>query len=77
MRQGATVAELKTKVNNASVKGFIDKIADETTRADCYKLVKLMEQATRAPAKMWGSSIVGFGSYHYTCASGRESDFGP
>jgi hypothetical protein len=73
--QEAIVAELKTKVNNSSVDKFLDKIADETTRADCYKLVALMQQATKAPAKMWGNSIVGFGSYHYTYASGREGDW--
>lgn len=68
------MAELKTKVNNQSVEKFLDKIADETTRADCYKLGELMEQVTKSPAKMWGSSIVGFGSYHYKYTSGREGD---
>lgn len=69
------MAELKTQVNNQSVEKFIDKVTNETMRADCYKLVELMQQATKAPPKMWGSSIVGFGSYHYKYASGREGDW--
>jgi hypothetical protein len=69
------MAELKTKVTNQSVKKFLDQVTDEATRADCYKLVALMKQATKSPAKMWGSRIVGFGSYRYKYASGREGDW--
>ena len=69
------MAELKTKLNDQSVEAFINRQPDEQTRADCLTLVKLMSQATKAEPKMWGSSIVGFGSYHYHYASGREGDW--
>ncbi len=68
-------AELKTKLNDASVEDFINAIEDETIRADCFEIAKMMKQATKAEPKMWGSSIVGFGSYHYKGASGREGDW--
>jgi Domain of unknown function (DU1801) len=64
----------KTTETDASVEAFIAKQPDEATRADCHALVKLMSEVTKQPAKMWGSSIVGFGSYHYVYESGREGD---
>jgi hypothetical protein len=67
--------EIKTKVNDASVEGFLNSAADDSTRADCFEILKLMEEATKEPAKMWGASIVGFGSYHYKGAGGREGDW--
>ncbi len=67
--------ELKTKVNEASVEGFLNSVADEQKRNDCFEILKIMEQATNEAPKMWGSSIVGFGSYHYKGASGREGDW--
>jgi hypothetical protein len=67
--------ELKTKLNDASVEDFINAVEDETIRADCFEIAKLMKQVTKAEPKMWGSSIVGFGSYHYKGASGREGDW--
>ena len=69
------MAELKTKLTRASVDKFLQGIKDEKNRADCYKIKGMMEKATRAQAKMWGTSIVGFGDYHYTYASGREGDW--
>ena len=69
------MAELKTKASNDSVREFLHGIADARLRADCAAVSKLMRQATKARPKMWGSSIVGFGSYHYTYASGREGDW--
>jgi len=69
------MAELKTKVNNASVDKFIKSIKDEQIRDDCYKIVEIMQKATKAEPKMWGTSIVGFGTYHYKYASGREGDW--
>jgi hypothetical protein len=69
------VAELKTKPNDASVEGFLNSIDDKRVRDDCFALVKLMKKVTKARPRMWGSSIVGFGSYHYTYASGREADW--
>lgn len=67
--------EIKTKVNDASVDGFLNSVADDSTRADCFEILKLMEEATKEPPKMWGASIVGFGSYHYKGAGGREGDW--
>lgn len=69
------MAELKTKVNDASVEVFLKSVKDEGTRADCYKLIEIMSKVTKAPPKMWGTSIVGFGSYRYKYASGREGDW--
>lgn len=68
-------AELKTKLNEASVDDFINTVNDEQTRADCFEISKLMTQATKAKPKMWGSSIVGFGEQHLKYASGRELDW--
>jgi hypothetical protein len=69
------MAELKTKQTNESVKDFLNKVADEERRADCFAIAKLMEEVTGEKPKMWGPSIVGFGSYHYKYASGREGDW--
>ena len=68
------MAENKTKQTEASVEAYLAAIADETRRADCRVLVEMMSKATKAPAKMWGTGIVGFGSYHYKYESGREGD---
>ena len=67
-------AELKTKETGASVAKFVDGV-EESRRADCRALVKMLERATKAKAKMWGSSIVGCGDYHYKYESGRENDW--
>ncbi|MBK8780399.1 MAG: DUF1801 domain-containing protein [Anaerolineales bacterium] len=71
----AKSAELKTKVNEASVESFLNSVKDEQARADCFEILKIMKQVTKEEPKMWGSSIVGFGSYHYKGASGREGDW--
>jgi len=68
------VAENKTKRTEASVQSYFAAIDDLTRRQDCEALAKLMTRATRCPPKMWGSSIVGFGTYHYRYESGREGD---
>lgn len=68
-------AELKTKVNDASVTKFLNNVTDEQKRNDCFEILKLMKQITKDEPKMWGSSIVGFGSYHYKGKSGREGDW--
>lgn len=68
------MAELKTKVNDASVEGFLSTIEDEKKRQDSFTLLELMKRATGTEPKMWGSSIVGFGQYHYKYASGHEGD---
>ena len=69
------MAELKTKVNEGSVTAFLDSIPDEAKRNDSYLLFKMMQKATKAEARMWGDSIVGFGDYHYVGKSGREGDW--
>ncbi len=69
------MAELKTKVNNASVTAFLNNIEDEEKRADSFEILKLMQQVTKQEPKMWGSSIIGFGSYHYKGSSGHEGDW--
>lgn len=69
------MAELKTKQNKASVAAFLNAIDDKQKRADAKKVAALMRAATGSRAKMWGTAIVGFGSYHYKYASGREGDW--
>ena len=68
------MAENKTKATKVSVSAFIDAITDKDRRADAKALVKLMQKAAGEKPKMWGPSIIGFGSYHYTYDSGREGD---
>ena len=68
-------AELKTKKNEASVEDFINQIEDETVREDCRKIAEMMQKATKAEPKMWGANIVGFGTYNYKYASGREGEW--
>ncbi len=59
------MAELKTKENNASVRDFINTISDLKKREDSLQLLKIFEEATKEKPKMWGTSIIGFGKYHY------------
>ena len=69
------MAELKTKETTASVSEFLEKIADPQRREDCLAVADIMREVTGEEPKMWGSSIVGFGRYHYKSASGREGDW--
>ena len=69
------MADLKTKPNEASVEAFLNGVEDERKREDSVAILELMLEVTGAEAQMWGSSIIGFGSYHYTYASGREGDW--
>ena len=69
------MAELKTKKTLASVSTFIAGIRNETRRRDSKAVVKLMKKLTGASPKMWGSSIVGFGSYRYQYASGHSGEW--
>jgi hypothetical protein len=71
----AKKSELKAQVNDASVEDFLNSIADEQKREDCFEILKLMKQVTKETPKMWGANIIGFGSYHYKDASGRERDW--
>jgi hypothetical protein len=68
------MAENKTKQTKASVDKFISAIKDENIRKDCYTIIKIMKSITKEEPKMWGPSIIGFGTYHYKYASGREGD---
>lgn len=69
------MAELKTKLNDASVTDFLNKIKNEDQRADSFEILKVMQQVTKQEPKMWGTSIIGFGNVHLKYASGRELDW--
>ena len=69
------MAELKTQKTGASVTKFLASIEDEGKRKDSRTLLQMMKKITGAKPKMWGTSMVGFGSYHYKYASGREGDW--
>jgi hypothetical protein len=69
------MAEIKTKATQASVDNFLNAIKDEQTRKDCWTIAEIMKKATKAEARMWGPSIVGFGSFVYKYADGREMDW--
>ena len=69
------MAELKTKVNKASVEKFLRTIKDEQKREDCSLISKMMEKATKCEAEMWGTAIVGFGRIKYTYANGKEAEW--
>lgn len=64
----------KTTETSKSVTAFINAVSDETRRKDCFSLIELIKKLTRQEPKMWGPSIVGFGSHHYKYESGREGD---
>ena len=70
----AKQVELKTKVNDASVEGFLNSIPNETVREDCLEIIKIMKQVTKQEPKMWGPAIIGFGTTQYKYESGREGD---
>ncbi|NER82486.1 MAG: DUF1801 domain-containing protein [Leptolyngbya sp. SIO1D8] len=69
------MSELKTQPNDASVEAFIQSVNDEKRRNDCLILLPIMQRITQKAPKMWGSSIIGFGSYHYKNRSSREGDW--
>ncbi|GIO38814.1 hypothetical protein J41TS12_36750 [Paenibacillus antibioticophila] len=64
----------KTKETENSVIEFIENVDQPQKREDAYRLLDIFSETTGYPAKMWGSSIIGFGSYHYKYASGHEGD---
>lgn len=68
------MAEPKTKATEASIEEYIASRADEAQAADCKTLMAILEKATGQPPKMWGPSIVGYGSYRYTYESGRTGE---
>jgi len=69
------MAELKTRPNDQSVEAFLNSVEQGQKRDDSFAILELMEEATGEEAKMWGDSIVGFGTYRYKYASGREGDW--
>ena len=70
------MGKLKTVVNHGSVADFIESVEDEGKRQDSDTLLKLFERVTGYPAKLWGTSIIGFGSYHYKSdRSKQEGDW--
>lgn len=68
------MAEIKTKVNEASVEEFLSNVENEQKRKDSFEILKIMQQVTKQEPKMWGPAIIGFGSMHYKYESGREGD---
>ncbi|MFG6147409.1 DUF1801 domain-containing protein [Halobacillus sp. B23F22_1] len=67
--------ELKTKENDGNVIEFLEKVDNPKKRDDAYKLLDIFTETTGYKAKMWGTSIIGFGSYHYKYKSGHEGEF--
>jgi len=68
------MVENKTTPNDQDVEQFLNSVDDERKRKDSFMILELMKQVTGLEPRMWGSSIVGFGSYHYKYESGREGD---
>ncbi|MCA9838473.1 MAG: DUF1801 domain-containing protein [Trueperaceae bacterium] len=68
------MAKLKTQQNEASVEAFLKTVENDKRRADAFQVLELMASVTQETPRMWGPSIVGFGSYHYKYESGREGD---
>lgn len=66
--------EQKTKETDADVIEFIESVENPKKKQDAYKLLEIFEETSGYPAKMWGSSIIGFGSYHYVYATGHSGD---
>lgn len=69
------MAELKTKQNRASVSAFLKSVENDQRRKDSQELLAMMKAVTGKSPKMWGDSIVGFGTYHYRYKTGREGDW--
>lgn len=66
------MAEIKTKVNDGDVEAFINTVADERKRRDGLTLLEMFKKITGEPPKMWGTSIIGFGQYHYKSERSRQ-----
>lgn len=69
------MSELKTRPNDADVQAFLASVPDTEKRNDSFAILDLFCAVTGEQPRMWGSSIVGFGDYHYAYASGREGDW--
>lgn len=69
------MSENKTKPTDESVRARLDAVADDERRADCYRVLRIMEEVTGEEPRIWGRGMVGFGTYHYRYESGREGDW--
>ena len=69
------MTELKTKPNDKNVIEFLNNVENKKRREDSLEVLKLMKEVTQEEPVMWGDSIIGFGTYHYKYASGREADW--
>ena len=69
------MAELKTKLNKASVTDFLNALSDSQVRDDCWAVAKIMEAATKAKPEMWGTAIVGFGRHQVAYAGGKTAEW--
>ena len=69
------MSDLKTKRTDESVDAFLDSVVDESRRKDCRRVLEIMKRVTGEEPRMWGPSMIGFGTYHYRYASGREGDW--
>jgi hypothetical protein len=68
------MAENKTQPTPDSVTDFLNKIQDKQVREDCFTILQMMQKVSGSEPVLWGSAIIGFGSYHYVYESGREGD---
>ena len=68
------MADNKTKSTQESVSAFLNKIPDQPVREDCFTILAMLQKVTHYEPVMWGSAMIGFGSYHYVYESGREGD---
>jgi len=69
------MTENKTKLNDASVMEYLNSVENEKRKTDALIVLEMMKRLTKEDPKMWGTSLVGFGTYHYKYESGREGDF--
>jgi len=69
------MSDLKTKRTDESVDAFLDSVVDESRLKDCRRVLEIMKRVTGEEPRMWGPSMIGFGTYHYRYASGREGDW--
>ena len=69
------MAEMKTRETKESVDAFLDKATDAKTRRECDTIMRIMKRVTGAPPRMWGPSMVGFGTYSYKYETGREGEY--
>ncbi len=68
------MADIKTKKTDESFVKFLNTVQDETKRKDCFAIAEMMKTISKCEPKMWGTAIIGFGSYHYKYESGHEGD---